>query len=120
MNLVPKPWTCVCGYEGNLHQDGGVCQWCHAEQAGDMRPYRLNDQPFPKDNGEMASHLKAWTQYRKEIGMDMADSFDFDYYCNDFNDPGQYVQAQLLYNDIPRAPAKPPQWHHQLPGPARL
>ncbi|MEA5013152.1 MAG: hypothetical protein VB099_01205 [Candidatus Limiplasma sp.] len=32
--------------------------------------------------------------------MDLADSFDFDYYCNDFNEPGQYVQAQLLYSDI--------------------
>lgn len=71
-----------------------------ASQAGEMQPYTLNHQPFPKSNEEMVSHLKAWNRYRKENGMDMQNSFDFDYYCNDYNDPGQFIQTKLLYEDI--------------------
>lgn len=71
-----------------------------SESAGEMRPYTLNHQPFPQNNGEMAAHLKAWNIYRDAIGMERGDSFDFDYYCNAFNDPGQFVQTRLLYEDI--------------------
>ena len=68
--------------------------------AGEMPPYTLNHQPFPEDNHQMMAHLKAWNEYRSKIGMDFDSSFVFDYYCNDFNDPGQYIQARLLYEDI--------------------
>ena len=71
-----------------------------AESAGEMKPYTLNHQPFPKNNGEMAAHLKAWNAYRRKVGMPLEDSFDFDYYNVNFNDPGQFVQARLLYEDI--------------------
>ena len=67
---------------------------------GKMNPYTLNHQPFPKNNDEMANHLKAWNDYRDSIGMPLEDSFDFDYYGSPYNDPGQYVQAELLYRDI--------------------
>lgn len=70
------------------------------EEAGEPKKYNLNKQPFPQNNYEMAAHLKAWTEYRKMVGMSLSDSFDFDYYLNDYNDPGQFIQTRLIYEDI--------------------
>lgn len=65
-----------------------------------MKPYTLNHQPFPENNGQMAAYLQAWNHYRTASGLQPEESFDFDYYCNDFDDPGQFSQARILYDDI--------------------
>jgi hypothetical protein len=77
-----------------------------AEVLGDVadapepKPYTLNNQPMPKSNPEMISFLKPWNEYRKKINMDMSDSFDFDYYFNRFDDPGQFKASRIVYDDI--------------------
>ena len=74
--------------------------FCDVKQAAEMPRYTLNNQPFPRNNEDVAAHLKAWNDYRTSLGMSMEDSFDFDYYCTDYNDPGQFVQARLIYEDV--------------------
>lgn len=68
--------------------------------AGPLPPYTLNRQPFPRGNREMMAFLKAWNAYREENGLPLANSFDYDYYCSDYNDPGQFVQARVVYTDV--------------------
>jgi hypothetical protein len=70
------------------------------DDAPEPKPYTLNNQPLPKSNLEMISFLKPWNEYRKKIGMDMSDSFDFDYYFNRFDDPGQFKASRIVYDDI--------------------
>ena len=65
-----------------------------------MKPYTLNHQPFPENNDQMAAYLQAWNAYRAKVGLKTEASFDFDYYGNDFDDPGQFSQARILYDDI--------------------
>ncbi|MCL2665243.1 MAG: DUF4838 domain-containing protein [Defluviitaleaceae bacterium] len=62
--------------------------------------YKLNDQPYAKNNEEMASFLAAWNDYRKKAGMDFNAGFDFDYYFNKYNDPGQFAAARIVYSDV--------------------
>ncbi|WZL77369.1 DUF4838 domain-containing protein [Eubacteriales bacterium mix99] len=70
--------------------------------AGKMKPYCMNDQPFPKTNLEAVSHLKAWNQYLKGNHFDLRNTFEFDYYLNNFGDCGQFVQARIIYEDVHR------------------
>lgn len=71
-----------------------------AENAEMLPPYILNRQPFPSNNQEVMAFLKAWNQYREENGIELLNSFDYDYYCSDYNDPGQFVQAQIIHADV--------------------
>ena len=69
------------------------------EKAPDLPEYKLNHMQFPTNNAEMSASLKAWNKYRAETGMDFEDSLDFDYYSRGYFDPGQFIQARVLYED---------------------
>ena len=70
------------------------------EADGPMLPYTLNKMPSFDNLGKIISHLDAWNAWRKKNGMDMADSFDFDYYVSKFADPGQFTMARTIYDDV--------------------
>lgn len=70
------------------------------EDAGELPPYVLNDQHFPHNNAQMIAFLKTWNEYRSSNQIPLANSFDYDYYCSDYNDPGQFIQAQIVYTDV--------------------
>lgn len=71
-----------------------------AQDAGPLPPYTLNRQHFPCDNRGMMAFLKAWNEYRDGNGIPLSNSFDYDYYCSDYHDPGQFIQARLIYTDV--------------------
>lgn len=70
-----------------------------AEAELPLPPYTLNNQPFPKTAGQQTAFLDAWNAWREKNNMDMADSFDFDYYTTRFNDPGQFAMARVIHDD---------------------
>ncbi len=70
------------------------------DEAPQAKEYCLNQQPFPQNNREAASFLKDWNDYLESCHFDKSFSFDFDYYLNNFGDPGQFFQAAIIYEDV--------------------